>query len=273
MIRKAYVDTPSGQIHFRTAGPKEAQPILFLHQNTSSSWMFERTMLALADRFRSVAIDLPGFGGSYDPGAFETFHFLTDAVIEAVECLGIEALHVCGQHMGAGIAAEMGIRRPDRVRSVMMIGPLLLSEDEKRWYRENFKGSAPPDASGTYLRETWSYLGDNGAATELAMHHEEMWQVLRSWRTRGMVYGCVWDFPFEKFFMNLSCPVMLMAAPDDVLYHGFKRAKAARPDCVAVELSGSNFEPYLDPAGTARAIRAFLDGEPELTDGRFGAAS
>jgi pimeloyl-ACP methyl ester carboxylesterase len=269
MIRKAYVDTPSGQIHYRIAGQQRAHPILFLHQNTSSSSMFEPTMRVLSDRFQCIAIDLPGFGGSYEPKEFQSASELTDMVIEAADCLGMRSFHICGQHTGAGIAAEMGVRLPDRVESVMMIGPLLLREDEKRWYRDNFKGSAQPDASGEYLRETWSYLGEGGAAVDLAMHHEEMWQALRSWRARGMVYGCIWDFPFERFFMDLTCPILLMAAPDDVLYKGFQRSREARPDCAAVELTGSNFEPYLDPEGTAGAIRAFLlrDGDvPVLRD-------
>lgn len=259
MIRKGYVDTPSGQVHYRTAGPSNAQPIVFLHQNTSSSWMFERTMSALADRFRSIALDLPGFGGSYDPPDFKSISYMTTAVIEALDCLGLQSFHVCGQHTGAGIAAEMGTRMGERVRSVMMIGPLLLTDEEKLWYRENFKGSARPDAAAEYLRETWNYLGDNGATIDLAMQHEEMWQALRSWRARGMVYGCVWDYPFEQYFMALRCPVLLMAAPDDVLFAGYQRSHAARPDCAAVELSGSNFEPYLDARGTSAAIRAFLD--------------
>lgn len=265
MIRKAYVDTPSGQVHYRATGPIEAPPIVFLHQNTSSGWMFEYTMEVLADEFRCIALDLPGFGGSYEPTAFTSIQFLTEAVLESIESLGLGSFHVCGQHTGAGIGAEIGTRLPGRVLSVMMIGPLLLLEEEKRWYRENFKGSARPDADGKYLHDTWSYLRDNGAGIDLDMLHDEMWQTLRSWRARGMVYGCVWDFPFEEFFARLTCPILLMAAPDDVLYPGYQRAKAARPDCVAVELSGSNFEPYLDPRGTAYAIRNFIRGNNEAT--------
>lgn len=260
MIRKAYVDTPSGQVHYRTAGPADAPAIVFLHQNTSSGWMFEHTMAELSDEYLCIAPDLPGFGGSYDPPEFSSIGCLTDAVVETLDCLGLETLHLCGQHTGAGIAAEIGTRMPARILSVALIGPLLLLQEEKRWYRENFKGSARPDSDGRYLRETWNYLCENGARIDLDMLHEEMWQALRSWRARGMVYGCVWDFPFEDYFLRLTCPVLLLAAPDDVLYPGYQRAKAARPDCAAVELTGSNFEPYLDPLGTADAIRNFIAG-------------
>jgi haloalkane dehalogenase len=89
MIRKAYIDTPSGVVHYRIAGPHRAPPVLFLHQNTSSSWMFEHTMAALAADIPTIAMDLPGFGGSYDPPDFDSISALTDAVIETIDALGI----------------------------------------------------------------------------------------------------------------------------------------------------------------------------------------
>ena len=258
-IKKAYVETSAGQVHYRYGGPSGLSPIIFLHQNTSSSKMFLRTMEKLCDRRNVIAFDLPGFGETYDPPAFESISQLTMPIIEAIACLEIDRFHLCGQHTGAGMAAEIGVLLPKRVLSVMMIGPLLLTEEEKQWYRENFKGSAKPDKNAAYLKETWDYLETNGAGIDLEMFHDEFWQALRSWRARGMVYGCVWDYPFEDFYARLECPILLMSAPDDVLYQGYLRAKKARPEASAVELLGSNFEPYLDPDGTSAAINDFLD--------------
>lgn len=257
-LKKGYIDTPSGQVHHRYGGPDGNVPIVFLHQNTSSSKMFERTMEKLCDSRKVIALDLPGFGETYDPPAFESISQLTASMIEAIDCLEINEFHVCGQHIGAGIAAEMGALLPERVRSAMMIGPFLLTKEEKESYRVNFKGSAKPDKNASYLKETWNYLETNGAGADMDMFHDEFWQALRSWRARGMIYGCVWDYPFEDFFMRLKCPILLMAAPDDVLYPGYLRAKEARPEVCAVELRGSNFEPHLDPDGTSGAIANFL---------------
>jgi pimeloyl-ACP methyl ester carboxylesterase len=258
-IKKAYVDTLLGQIHFRYGGPTDAIPIIFLHQNTSSSKMFERTMDKLCNIHHVIAFDLPGFGESYDPPDFDSISQLTLPIIEAINALEIDEFHLCGQHTGAGMAAEIGVLLPERVRSVMMIGPPLLTNEEKQWYRDNFKGSAKPDKDAQYLRATWEYLETNGAGVNLEMFHDEFWQSLRSWRARGMVYGCVWDYPFEGFFELLKCPMLLMSAPDDVLYQGYLRAKEARPAACAVELRGSNFEAYLDPNGTSNAISNFLN--------------
>lgn len=88
--------------------------------------------------------------------------------------------------------------------------------------------------------------------------NDEFWQALRAWRVRGMVYRCVWDYPFDHFIGTVECPVLLLSAPDDVLYPAFLNTKAAMPKAVAVEVSGSNFETYLDPDGVSRAVIDFL---------------
>jgi hypothetical protein len=46
MIKKAYIDTPEGQIHYRfTGGP--GVPLVLFHMTAASSSAFEPLMLAL----------------------------------------------------------------------------------------------------------------------------------------------------------------------------------------------------------------------------------
>lgn len=67
MIRRDYVDTPDyGQIHYRSAGDKQAPVLLLLHQVPSTSAMFDILMQQLAADFFCIAPDYPGFGCS-DP--------------------------------------------------------------------------------------------------------------------------------------------------------------------------------------------------------------
>lgn len=258
-MKKAYTDIREGQMHYRYGGLKNIEPIVFLHQNTSSSSMFQNVLVRLEKTHRVIAFDLPGFGGSYDPvEQFTDISYLTDSTMEAIDSLDIKDFHVCGQHTGASMAAEMAARFPERVKSVIMIGPLQLTQEERDLYREEFKGSAAPDLEANYLTKTWEYLSMNGATATVELIHREMWEALRSWEARGWVYGCVWDHDFEGYFSRVKCPTLLMAAKDDVLYPGFERAQAARPEADAVVVKGSNFEAELDPDGVTNAIRAFL---------------
>ena len=259
MIKKAYVDINEGQVHYRYGGPESGLPVVFFHQNTSSSAMFEPLLQKLESRHRVLAFDLPGFGGSYDPSEpFTDIRYLTDSMMKALDALEIQSFHVCGQHTGASMAVEMGARYPRRVKSVMNIGPLYMDEAKRDRYRQAFNGSAPPDPAGEYLLKTWETLRQGGADADLDLLHREMWEELRSWKARAWVYQCVWDHDFNSYFDQLDCPILIMAAEDDVLFHGFKNARASRPGVEAVIVGGSNFEPELDPEGVSRAILEFL---------------
>ena len=54
-------------VFYREAGPRGAPGVLLLHGFPSSSFMFRHVLPALADRYRMVAPDYPGFGYSCFP--------------------------------------------------------------------------------------------------------------------------------------------------------------------------------------------------------------
>jgi pimeloyl-ACP methyl ester carboxylesterase len=67
---------------------RTGQPVLFVHGNVSSSLFWQPTMLALAEGYRPLAVDLRGFGDT-DPEPVDAARGLGDyaddlaAVIEA----------------------------------------------------------------------------------------------------------------------------------------------------------------------------------------------
>src|SRR6478752_7912257 len=54
-------------IFYREAGPSGAPVVLLLHGFPTSSHMFRNLIPLLADRYRVIAPDYPGFGGSDAP--------------------------------------------------------------------------------------------------------------------------------------------------------------------------------------------------------------
>lgn len=152
----------------------------------------------------------------------------------------------------------MAARQPERIKSVVLIGPFLLTEEEKATYRESFAGSAAPDLDAKYLKATWDYLADLGATATIELMAREFQEALRAWRVRGWIYQCVWDFDFRLWYGRIGCPSLLMSAEDDVLYPGFQRAAAEHPEADTAIVKGANFEPILDAPGVAAAIRGFL---------------
>ncbi len=101
-------------------------PLLLIHGSGSSRHVFERQMQSpLAERFRLIAIDLPGHGDSCnagDDGANSyTLPGLAETVGEVVSELGISRMAVFGWSLGGHIALEM-MDKQATVAGVMLMG-------------------------------------------------------------------------------------------------------------------------------------------------------
>src|SRR5215475_2183604 len=89
--RKVNVDGLN--VFYREAGPADAPALLLLHGFPSAGHMFRNLIPALADRYRVVAPDLPGFGQSDMPprGKFAyTFAGLAGTIERFTEIIGLE---------------------------------------------------------------------------------------------------------------------------------------------------------------------------------------
>ena len=78
-------------VFYREAGPKDAPVILLLHGYPTSSHMFRDLIPRLADKFRLIAPDLPGFGQTHAPPrghfhyTFDNFARIIDGFTQALQ--------------------------------------------------------------------------------------------------------------------------------------------------------------------------------------------
>jgi alpha-beta hydrolase superfamily lysophospholipase len=94
-------------IFYREAGPADAPVLLLPHGYPCSSFQFRRRMPALADRWRTIAFDWPGFGysGTADRTVFAyDFDAYADVLGRVADALGLERyilwLHDYGSQIG-----------------------------------------------------------------------------------------------------------------------------------------------------------------------------
>ena len=118
-MKRAYADTPEGQIHYLSAG--EGEPLLLLHQ-TGSSRQFCRMMPLLAQRYRTFAPDNLGSGNSDPLPPWVRIPDLARSMVQFMDALGIEKAHVFGFHTGNKIATEMAAAWPSRVDRLVLCG-------------------------------------------------------------------------------------------------------------------------------------------------------
>lgn len=86
----------------------------------------------LGRRYRCLAVDPPGQGRSDPPVHFMTVPDLADAVAAVVETDGADRVVVVGNSMGASIAAQLAVSRPDLVEAVVLVGAFVNDDEASR---------------------------------------------------------------------------------------------------------------------------------------------
>lgn len=96
--------------------------ILFSHGLLWDTSLFAPQIAVLKSRYRCVAYDLRGQGKSADSErrAIDMDTLFADAVA-LIEALDLKPVHVCGLSMGGFVAMRLGARRPDLVRSLLLL--------------------------------------------------------------------------------------------------------------------------------------------------------
>ncbi len=107
-------------IRYRDEG---AGPVLLcLHGIGGSLELWEKQLEGLSDRFRVIAVDLPGHGLSdlgrqpYDVPDFVAFCW------RFLDALGVGTVSIAGNSMGGAIAVLMAGKHPDRTQRIILAG-------------------------------------------------------------------------------------------------------------------------------------------------------
>ena len=109
------------QVFYRESGPEDGPVVLLPHGYPSSSFQFRNLMPALADRWRSVAPDFPGFGYSESPPGFvHDFDGYTDFLLSFANALKLERYALYLHDYGSQIGLRLAIRAPERVAALII---------------------------------------------------------------------------------------------------------------------------------------------------------
>ncbi|MEV7289163.1 alpha/beta hydrolase [Streptomyces sp. NPDC093252] len=115
------VRTKDWKIHYHEAG--EGHPLLLLHGSGpgATGWSnFGPNLTALADRFRVIAPDMPGWGDSDPVESARRDH--VDAALQLLDALGIEKAALIGNSMGGLTAIKFAALHPDRISHLVAMG-------------------------------------------------------------------------------------------------------------------------------------------------------
>jgi len=183
-IRHHFLPVAGVDTFWREAGPPDGPVILLPHGYPCSSYEFRNLMPRLADRWRLVAPDYPGFGYSATPEDFDyTFDGYAAWLDRFVSQLGLERFVLYLHDFGSPIGARLAIRHPGRIAAQIIQNGDIPYEDalgpkyadiEKAWslpddamlaemrnavteenFREEFLNDVRPELAGLIPPDLW----------------------------------------------------------------------------------------------------------------------
>lgn len=118
------------KINYQEAGSGPA--LLLVHGFLESASMWQYLVPVWADRFRVITVDLPGHGLSESLGEIHHMDDIATILIELLESLGIERVHLIGHSMGGYAALAFAELFPDRLRSICLLNSTSEADSDER---------------------------------------------------------------------------------------------------------------------------------------------
>ncbi|WP_433062443.1 alpha/beta fold hydrolase [Dactylosporangium sp. CS-033363] len=243
------------ELFHREAGPPDAPVLLLLHGFPSASHMFRDLIPLLADRFRLVAPDLPGFGHS-DPPERNTFESLTDGVDGLTEVLGLERFALYVFDYGAPVGFRLAVRHPERITAIVT--------QNGNAYEEGLSADWAP------IREYWRdpSAANRDAVRVMLAPETTIWQYTKGAPDPSLVSPDGWSLDncalarpgADAVQLDLLLDYASNVAAYPVFHEYFR---TARPPLLAVW--GRN-DPYFLPAGAEAFRRDLPDAEVRFVD-------
>lgn len=237
MIKRGYVDSPDGQIHYRITGT--GAPVIVLHSTPHSSEGMIPLLNELGKEMQAIGMDTMGYGQSDRPNPpYTTMEEFARSVTYLIKGLRLEKVHLFGQLTGSQIALQTAADYPDLVESVAVIESFNWNTPSRRAVHERLHRYHPRAEDGSHIMSMWNkYAGRGGdvKATELLFRGiftvnddtgAEVYEGM-GWEGAGPYAMCrqeMWDVT-----PRIKVPAYIMYGPDSELHRALEKFMETLP--------------------------------------------
>jgi pimeloyl-ACP methyl ester carboxylesterase len=273
-VRDAFVEANGLRLHYRDWGDAKAPPLVLLHGVTGHARVWDGFALAMADRFRVIALDQRGHGESDWADGYGTERMAEDVGAFA-EALELGRFSLLGHSMGAINAYTFAGRHPEALERLVIVdfGPETRGSPTSDRVRAGlavaqtaaFASPEEPIRAARALnpRPSDEYLR-NRILNNLKQREDGRWV----WRcdAAGLANRSAPLSPETqwKLLAQIACPTLVVrGAESDALEESTARRMAEvlpYGRWVAVPEAGHGI-PADNPAGFLAAVRPFLLGD------------
>jgi pimeloyl-ACP methyl ester carboxylesterase len=274
-FRSGYATVNGVRLHYVAGG--RGRPLVLLPGWPETWWEFHKIMPALASRYRVIAVDMRGQGGSDKPaGAYDKKTMARD-VRELVRHLGYSTVDIVGHDIGAMVAFSFAANHPDATRSVTVIDVAHPNEDLFRipllappgqpfhlwWFAFNQVHGLPEQLLTGRFRYLVDWLFDTLLFNPAAVTARDRAIYARAYdRPDAIRAGAAWyqgfyqDIEDQKAYGKITAPMLGIAAS----YNNIEDTLLPRgTDVHITKVDGTgHFIPEEQPDAVVKALTNFL---------------
>jgi len=273
------VDLGNVTLHVVLAGPADGPPVILLHGFPEFWYAWYRQMGQLAKAgFRVIVPDQRGYNESDKPNRIEDYRVdeLARDIANMTETLGYDSAHVAAHDWGGGVAWQLAIRNPNRVRKLVIFDtphPLAgrdfrSSEEKIGWYRTFFQIPWIPEWAAR-LGDWYVQVRTLRDTARPGTFSDEKIDLYRSaWDNDGAMsaminwYRAAFRYPSaQEGEQRVSVPTLLVVAPDDAFIPSDLTRASVKylDDGRLLELdAGTHWVLQEDPEATSRILIDFF---------------
>jgi len=129
------------QVAYVDEGSENNETILFIHGLGSYLPAWNKNISELSQKYRCIALDLPGYGKSSKGNHDYSMKFFAGIINEFLIELDIDNAIYVGHSMGGQISITSALYHPERVSKLILISPAgfeTFTEGQKEWFRDVF---------------------------------------------------------------------------------------------------------------------------------------
>jgi pimeloyl-ACP methyl ester carboxylesterase len=276
------VEADGIKIFYREAGDAAAPVVLLLHGFPTSSFMFRELIPRLADEYRVLAPDLPGFGFTEVPATRNytySFEALARTIESFTEALGLNRYAIYIFDYGAPTGLRLAMRHPERVTAIISQNGNAYEEGlGDAWGPIRKYWSEPTEANRDVLRQNvltfdttrWQYthgvadpetVAPEGYTLDIALmerpgNKEIQLDLFLDYASNVELYP-----KFQEYFRNSKPPLLAIWGKNDPFFipAGAEAFRKDNPKAQVRFLDTGHFALETDAVEIADAIREFLE--------------
>ncbi len=269
-----------GQIIAYTDEGKSNETIIFIHGLGSYLSAWDKNIPELSTKYRTVALDLPGYGKSSKVNAKVSMAYYAKVVLELMDKLNLKKAILMGHSMGGQVAITTALLAPKRVSKLILAAPAgleIFTEQQKQIFKlkvtpESIRQLTPEQITANYKANFYNMPEDTYQMLNerlLVMKSEQFTDYCEA--VASSVAAMV-DEPVQSKLWQLKMPVLIMFGyNDDLIPNKYYNptlspkdvadiGKELIPNCQTIILpEAGHFLQYEQPVAFNKAVIKFLN--------------